>query len=86
MSTMSVTGELEFAISNLRVKGIKYGIMYTEASNIETNPAKWTFFYSGGRVGTISGLKSKTDYNFVSFGMGTETTLVYSDPVTISAL
>ena len=77
---------MDFYISVVKGGNLKYGVMYTKAANTETNPAKWTFHYAGHRDGTITGLNSKEDYKFVSFAMGTVTTLTYSDPVIGTAL
>ena len=85
MIPVSNARQLDYKISNLKIRDVHYGIMYTEASNTDTNPANWKFHYAAGRKGTIKGRKSKVDYKFVSFGMGTEAQLVYSEPVTLSA-
>ena len=85
LSTEKAAGSLGFMVSFIDGYGIKYGIMYTLASNLETDPSKWTFYYAAQRTGIISGLISKTDYKFASFAMGTVNDLTYSDPVTMSA-
>ena len=84
-TVLNETGKIGFLISHVPGKGIKYGIMYTLESNTETDPSKWTFYYAAQREGVLSGLTSKVDYKMVSFAMGTDNTITYSDPVTISA-
>ena len=84
LSSPGVAGSIEFLISHIPGKGIKYGIMYTLVSNPEVNPAKWTFYYAAQREGVVLGLESKKDYKMVSFGMGTDKDITYSDPVIIS--
>ena len=84
LSASSMAGSIEFLISHIPGKGIKYGIMYALVANPEQNPAKWTFYYAAQRDGVITGLDSKKDYKMVSFGMGTDKDITYSDPVIIS--
>ncbi len=85
LNSTSVDGQIEYHISHLSFNAIKYGIMYTLESNTDNNPANWSFFYCGGtRHGIIPGLLSKTNYKMVSFGMGTDKVLTYSDPVICS--
>lgn len=81
LNATKVAGELEYFISHLKGGTIRYGIMITEESNLEINPAKWTFHYCGSREGIIAGLLSLTRYKVCSFGMGTDEKLTYSDPV-----
>ena len=71
-------GTLGYEISNLKIQGIRYGLMYTLVSNTETNPAKWSFHYCASREGIIGDLISKEQYKFVSFAMGTDEDLTYS--------
>ena len=85
LDTVKSAGCLEFMISFIDGYGIKYGIMFTLATNTEVDPSKWEFYYAAQRTGVISGLLSKTDYKFVSFAMGTVNDLTYSEPVTMSA-
>ena len=78
--------EVDFSITNVKAIGVRYGLMYTKADNLEPNPALWTFFYAAHRHGTIKNLESKVDYKFVSFAMGTVADLTYSDPVVVRPL
>ena len=74
--------KMGFSISNLKVKGIHYGIMYTLESNAEVDPSKWdVFYYAAQREGAILNLKSGVKLKFASFGMGTDNELTYSDTV-----
>ena len=81
-------GGMSFLISHIAASRIKYGIMYTPATNTDNNPANWTgFFYAAGqRDGVIINLPSKVDYKFSSFAMGTERDITYSAPVFIADL
>ena len=60
--------------------------MYTLTSNTEADPSKWVqFFYAAGqRDGIIANLKSKAEYKFSSFAMGTDRDLTYSEPAIIT--
>jgi len=77
----NIPGELDYSISLIDGSNIRYAMMYTLASNTETNPDNWKFYYCAQRNGTIEGLDSDVDYKFVSFAMGTEKKIVYSDVV-----
>ena len=80
-----VDGELEYHISHLAFNAIKYGVMFTLETNEDKNPANWKFFYCGGtRHGIIDGLTSKTNYKMSAFGMGTDKTITYSEPIICS--
>jgi len=78
-------GRLKFAISIIRIQNIRYGIMYTFADTPEKDPSKWRFYYCSKKDGIISDLVSKKEYKFVSFGMGSDNRLQYSNPVFMSA-
>ena len=80
---MQGTGKAGYSISNLKIQGIHYAIMYTLADNEDNNPANWKFYYCSGRNGIINGLK-KGVYKFVSFPMGTEQELRFSLPIEYS--
>jgi len=85
LNSTSVDGQIEYHVSHLAYQSIKYGIMYTLETNTDNNPENWKYFYCGGtRHGIISGLLSKTNYKMVSFGMGTDKTLTYSEPIICS--
>ena len=84
MDILNQKGMVSYSISKIALQGIRYGIMYTLETNEDKNPAHWSFHYCGGRDGIISGLISQENYKFVSFGMGTEGKLTYSEPVIIA--
>ena len=77
----NMEGELEYSISRIDEQKIKYGIMYTDADNPETDVTKWTFFYCGSRTGTMVDMESGKKFKFVSFAMGTVEKLNYSEVV-----
>ena len=82
-----ITGNMDFFITNLKEHNIRYGIMWTIASNPEINPAKWpNFYYASQKDGTIPGFITDEIYKFVSFGMGTDKDLTYSEVETVKAL
>jgi len=76
-----ITGELDYSISMIDESNIRYGMVFTLASNPETDPSKWPFYYCAQRNGTIEGLDSNVDYKFASIAMGTEKKIVYSDVI-----
>jgi hypothetical protein len=79
--------QMGFSISNLKVRNVHYGIMYTLESNPEVDPSKWdVFYYAGQREGAILNLKSGEKLKFASFGMGTDNELTYSDTVTATPI
>lgn len=85
VNNTKVDGQLEYHISHLPFQGIKYGVMYTLETNEDNNAANWKFFYCGGiRHGIIEGLTSKANYKMVAFGMGTDKTITYSEPIICS--
>ncbi len=77
-------GRVSYSISKIQLQGIRYGIMYTLTTNEDNNPAHWNFHYCAGRKGIISELISKEKHKFVSFGMGSEGKLTYSNPIEMS--
>jgi hypothetical protein len=77
----NIVGELDYSISLIDESNIRYAMMMTLASNPETNPDNWKFYYCAQRNGTIEDLESNVDYKFVSFAMGTEKKIVYSEVV-----
>ena len=85
LTPLNGKGKLKFAISRINIQFVRYGMMYTLADNPEKDPSKWTFYYCSKKDGITNGLESGKDYKFVSFGMGTDKRLVYSNPVTMSA-
>lgn len=85
LTVLRTLGSLGFLISHVPGRAIRYGIMYTLADNPDNNPANWTFYYAAQRDGVIGGLESKKDYKMVSFAMGTDKDITYSDPVVMSA-
>ncbi len=85
LKILTIMGSIGFLISHIAGTGIRYGIMYTLESNPENDPSKWTFYYSAQRDGVLAGLESKKNYKMVSFAMGTDKDITYSDPVIISA-
>ena len=60
--------------------------MYTIDSNSEPDPSKWAFYYASQKDGSISGFDIGKTYKFVSFGMGTDNELVYSETIIVKAL
>ena len=81
------SGIMDFFIENLKgYQHVRYGIIYTAASNTEPNPALWTFYYASQKDGSISGFTIGQVYKFVSFGMGTEKEIVYSEISSVKAL
>ncbi len=44
MSRAKSVGRLKFDISIIKIQNVKYGLMYTLASNPEKNPKKWNLF------------------------------------------
>ncbi len=78
ISLVPVKEGMSFTISHVQGSHLRYGVMYTLASNPETNPAKWSYHYAAHRQGTIRGLESEAEYKFVSFAMGTSIDLTYS--------
>jgi len=85
LTTLNTPGCIEFLISHIAGKGIKYAIMYTLASDPETDYTKWTFYYAAQRDGIIAGLDSRVDYKMVSVALGTSNDLTYSEVVIMSA-
>jgi hypothetical protein len=81
------TGKMDFFIDNLKgYSHVRYGMMFTGDTNPETNPALWTFYYSSQKNGSIAGFEIGKTYKFVSFGMGTEREIVYSEVILVKAL
>ena len=75
------SGRLKFEISIIRIQNVRYGIMYTLADNPEKDPSKWRFHYCSKKDGIMPNLESNREYKFVSFGMGSDRRLTYSNPV-----
>ena len=86
VTSLTIVNIMEFFITHVKGTQLRYGVMYTEATNPELNPAKWTFYYAGHRFGEIGGFVPGKVYKFVSFAMGTDLDLTYSEVVTVTAL
>ncbi len=86
VTTVANSALIDFYITHVKGGGIHYGIMITLATNTETNPAKWGFYYASQREGTIPELERNTNYKMISFAMGTDKDLTYSAEVEIKTL
>ncbi len=86
VTSLTVVNKMEFFITKVKGSGLRYGVMYTLATNPDLNPANWTFYYAGHRYGEIEGFIPGKAYKFVSFAMGTDLDLTYSEVVTVMAL
>ncbi|MEI6488124.1 MAG: hypothetical protein WCP52_04145 [Bacteroidota bacterium] len=87
ITLVPIKGGMDFMISHVKGSNLRYAVMYTLATNIEDDPAKWDHFhYAGNRDGTILDLQRNVDYKFSSFAMGTSTNLTYSNALTAKPL
>ena len=84
--SLPIVNRMEFFITHVKGTSLRYGVMYTFDSNTEPDPSKWTFYYAGHRYGEIPGFIPGKVYKFVSFAMGTDLDLTYSEVVTVTAL
>ncbi len=84
--SLTIVNKMEFFITKVKGNDLRYAVMYTDATNPDLNPANWKFYYAGHRHGEIEGFTKGKSYKFVSFAMGTDTDLTYSEVVTVEAL
>lgn len=81
VSQADQSGAFTFEITGIHhEKG--FIICYTEATNTETDPAKWSWHWTAKSTGTLSQLKGSVKYKLSAVGVGTDPTLTFSDMVT----